>query len=285
MKYAILTTVLCSLLPAAAIAQNEPAETPSLRETAEPYLRSSRAAGNAFVNVSSASGMPNLAPDSLATALGSNLAATTESGTAPYPPTLGGITLQVVDSTGNMRLAPLLMVSSSRIDYLIPAGTAPGLATMNIVDATGNMLNSTAPILPVAPGLFTANGDGHGVVAATAYRLVDLIIRGPVTVYQCGDTPGSCVGVPIDVGLDAPVYVTLRATGLRGRSSDGALTVTIAGQAVPVQSISSADDSGPDAGIDEVLIGLPLSLRGSGEVRVVISVDGTSSNHGTINIK
>lgn len=156
---------------------------------------------------------------------------------------------------------------------------------MNIVDGAGNMLSATALIQAVAPGLFTANGNGQGVVAATAYRLVDLVISAPVIVYQCLDTPGTCRSVPIDLGVDAPVSVTFYTTGLRGRSNDAAVRVTIGGQSIPVRSISPADDSCAAAGIDEILVGLPLSLRGSGEVDVVISVDGTTSNHGTINIQ
>jgi len=235
--------------------------------------------------VSAARLMPNLAPDSLATAIGDNLAATTETGTAPYPANLGGISLTVVDSTGTQRMAQLLYVSPSQINYLVPAGTATGTATMNIVDAAGNVQSSTSQIQAVAPGLFTANEDGQGVVAATAYRLADLQIRGPVRVYQCLDAPGSCVSVPIDTGLDSPVFVTLYATGLRGRSSDSAVSVMIGTQSIPVRSISSPDDSDPLAGIDQVEVGLPLSLRGSGEVNVVISVDGRTSNNGTINIQ
>ncbi len=283
MKFAILPTILCSLWPAAAAPQTSPVRT--LAERSKPYLEAAQAAGNAFVSVSAASGMPNLAPYSLVAALGSNLAARTEIGAAPYPTSLGGINLQVVDSTGSVRLAQLLYVSPSQINYLIPAGTATGLATMNITAGDGSILSSTAQIQPVAPGLFTARGDGQGVVAATAYRLVDLLIRGPVTVFQCGETPDTCHSVPIDLGLDAPVYVTFYVTGLRGRSSDSAVIVTIAGQSIPVRSISSSDDSSDEAGVDEVLVGLPLSLRRSGEVEVVISVDGKSSNHGLINIQ
>jgi uncharacterized protein (TIGR03437 family) len=285
MKFAILATVFCSLWPATAADRISSTHAPALLERAKPYLDAAQAAGNTFVSVSSASGMPNLSADSLATAFGSNLAPSTEIGAAPYPTNLGGISLQVVDVTGAVRLAQLLYVSPSQINYLVPAGTAPGTATMNIIDGTGNMLSSTGQIQPVAPGLFTAAGDGSGVVAATAYRLVDLQIPGPVTVYQCGGTPPTCQSVPIDVGLDSPVYVTLYTTGLRGRSSDAAVKVTIGGQSIPIRSITSDDDSGAEAGVDEIQIVLPLSLRGSGEVEVVISVDGTTSNHGVISIQ
>jgi uncharacterized protein (TIGR03437 family) len=284
MKYLLVTTVFGSLAATAANPSPQ-VRTPAQAERVKPYLDSARAAGNGFVSVSSASLMPNLAPESLATALGDNLSSRTEIGTAPYPTALGGVSLTVVDSAGTQRRAQLLYVSPSQINYLVPAGTTAGTATMKIADSTGAGQSSTSQIQAVAPGLFTANEDGKGVVAATAYRLVDLQIPGPVRVYQCLDAPGSCVSVPIDTGLDAPVFLTLYMTGLRGRLSDSALTVTIGGQSIPVRSISSLDDSDPLAGIDQVLVGLPLSLRGSGESNLVISVDGTTSNAGTINIQ
>src|SRR5579863_5018243 len=74
------------------------AQTTTFRERAKPYLASALDAGQSFVVVSAASAMPNVAPDSLASVLGQNLAAQTATGTAPYPTSLGGISLQVVDS-------------------------------------------------------------------------------------------------------------------------------------------------------------------------------------------
>jgi hypothetical protein len=66
------------------------AQNPNLRDRAKPYLDSALDAGHAFVVVSAASAMPNLAADSLAAVLGQNLASQTMSGTAPYPVSLGG---------------------------------------------------------------------------------------------------------------------------------------------------------------------------------------------------
>lgn len=257
----------------------------SLAERAQPYLESARAAGSAFVNVSAASGMPNISADSLVTAFGSNLAPRTEVGVAPYPTALGGATIQVTDALGVTRTAQLLYVSPAQIDYLMPAGTASGTATIHIVGQNGTDLSSSAQIQTVAPGLFTANANGSGVIAATAYRLVDLRLPGPVTVFQCGADPGSCVSVPIDIGVDAPVFVTLYMTGLRGRTGDSDVSVTIGGQSVPIRSITPGDDSGALAGIDQVVVLLPLSLRGSGEVDVVVTVGATRSNTGRINIQ
>jgi hypothetical protein len=58
---------------------------------------------------------PQRAADSLATAFGSNLAPRTKTGSAPYPSSLGGISLQVVDSLGAQRIAQLLYVSPGQI--------------------------------------------------------------------------------------------------------------------------------------------------------------------------
>jgi uncharacterized protein (TIGR03437 family) len=129
--------------------------------------------------------------------------------------------------------------------------------------------------------LFTANGDGTGVVAATAFRtIVGSTLQSPVAVFECAPDGGSCVSMPIDVGIDAPVTVTLYATGIRG-APDGGLTVLIAGTSVPVLYV------GPRAeydGMDQVEIALPVALRGSGEVDVVVEVNGALSNTGRINV-
>src|SRR6202030_3855928 len=113
---------------------------------------------------------------------------------------------------------------------------------MNIINGTGNLPSSTAQIQTVAPALFTANENGQGVVAATAIRTIaPSTVGGPVQVYQCGNTPGSCVSVPIELGVDTPIFVTFYTSGLRGRSSDSAVTVTIGSQVLPARSIVQQD--------------------------------------------
>jgi len=84
--------------------------------------------------------------------------------------------------------------------------------------------------------------------------------------------------------VDTPVFVTFYATGLRGRSSDSAVSVTIGGQTIPAKSIASFDETNGLGGIDQVTVGLTLALRGAGEVDVVLTVDGKTSNTGRINI-
>jgi uncharacterized protein (TIGR03437 family) len=58
---------------------------------------------------------------------------------------------------------------------------------------------------------------------------------------------------------------------------------------VTINSVALATQyAGPVAnfvGLDQVNVGLPLTLRGSGEVNVVLTVDGQTSNAVTINIQ
>ena len=105
-------------------------------------------------------------------------------------------------------------------------------------------------------------------------------VQSPVPVFQCGNN--GCVSVPIALGVDQPVYVSFYGTGIRNRSSLGNVTVTINGVALAAQYAGPAANY---AGLDQVNVGLPLTLRGSGEVNVVLTVDGQTSNAVTIDIQ
>ncbi len=280
------TTRLPALLLFSALSWGQ-GSPPTLREKAKPYLDRALAAGNAFVSVSSASGIPGLAPGSLATAFGTSLASQTATGTAPYGTSLGGVSVQVVDSAGTAQLARLLYVSPTQINYQVPPGAALGMATVNLVNGTGNVPSGTAQIQSVAPALFTANGNGQGVIAATAYRqLIPTTLATPVMMFQCPSGPGSCVSVPIDVGLDQPVTLTLYTTGLRSLNGNpAAVSIAINGQTFPARAIAASDDANAIAGVDEVTLGLPISLRGAGEVGISVNINGQASNSGTIRIQ
>lgn len=229
------------------------------------------AGASPFDAISATSGTTLIAPDSLVSIFGSGLAASTESATTdPLPTTLGGVTLQVTDSVGAQRLAPLLFVSPGQINCLIPAATAPGLATLTINGPA--TMSGTALIQPLAPALFAANANGRGVAAASAIRtVIPTSIQSPVTVYRCGNTAGSCVAVPIDT----PVTLTLFGSGIRRRASLDSVHVSIGGKIIP------ALYAGPQpqfAGLDQINVPLTLDLRGRGLVDVQVEIDGRVSN-------
>jgi uncharacterized protein (TIGR03437 family) len=221
-----------------------------------------------------------LAPNSIAIATGSDLATQEVAAPGfpiarlPLPTQLAGVSVQIVDSSGATQLAPLYRVSPTAIEYLLPDGTAPGVATITLLyNGAPSDAVTQAQVQQVAPALFSANGDGQGVAQASAVRMViPTRFQSPVTVFQCGDQDGSCTAVPMDPGLDAPVTLTFFGTGIRGAQK---VTATIGGTDVPV-SFAGADPTRP--GVDEVVVPLSLALRGKGLVDVVVTADGVQSN-------
>jgi uncharacterized protein (TIGR03437 family) len=151
-----------------------------------------------------------------------------------------------------------------------------------VVTNAGTTQTFTAAVRSVAPTLFSMNGTGSGVAAATAIRVqaANPLLQSSVPVFQC--TGSSCVSVPIALGADTPVYVSFYGTGIRNRSSLANVAMTINGIGVPVMYAGPAPGF---TGLDQVNAALLLSLRGSGESKVVLTVDGQAANTVTINVQ
>jgi len=115
---------------------------------------------------------------------------------------------------------------------------------------------------------------------AVAVQAANPQVQSPVPVFQC-DAAG-CAAVPIALGVDRPVYVSFYGTGIRNRSALANVTVTIQGTTLAAEYAGAAPGF---AGLDQVNVALPLSLRGSGVANVSLTVDGQVSNVVTILIQ
>lgn len=223
-----------------------------------------------------------VAPGSLVSLYGQSLAAgVAQAASQPLPVSLGGISLAVTDASGAQRNAPLLYVSPGQINFLLPDGVAPGTATFAVNGGAATQ-NYTATVQPVAPALFSMSGAGSGVAAALAVTVQagNSQLQSPTAVFECD--PAGCKSVPINLGVDRPVYVTFYGTGIRNRTSLDNVSVTIHGVKLPALYAGPAPGF---AGLDQVNVGLSLALRGSGESNVTLTVDGQTSNAVTINIQ
>lgn len=220
---------------------------------------------------------------SIASVYGSGFAAAADvAGTQPPPQTLDGVTLTVTDSAGNTRNADLMYVAPSQINFVVPAGMAAGAATFTIMNGGATPLTTTAAIQSVAPTLFSMSGDGRGVAAAIGIQVqtANPQAQSPVAVFQCASS--GCTSTPIGLSASSTVYLSLYGTGIRNRTSLANVTVNIKGTNVPVLY------AGPQSsfeGLDQVNIALPPSLAGSGEVNVVLTVDGQTANVVTVNVQ
>ena len=222
--------------------------------------------------------------DQIVAVFGINLATTTQvATTVPLPTSLAGTTVKVRDSANVERLAPLFFVAPTQINYLVPAGTAAGQATILITSGNGAVSGSVVEIANVAPGIFVADASGRGLPAANAltFRADGSSSSRPVA--QFDPASSRFVAVPIDLGvIDDRVFLSLFATGVRKRSSLDNVRAIIGGVEAPV---SYAGDQGGFAGLDQINIELPRALAGSGLVDVVLIVDGAIANVVQINIK
>lgn len=146
----------------------------------------------------------NLPPNSIASMYAMKLASTTQAAPSePLPTILGGASIMVTDSAGVQRPAPLIYASPVQINFVIPAGTAPGTATFTMTHGAITQ-TATANIQAVAPTLFSASGSGLGVVAATAISVQPgSNAQTPLPVFECGST--GCSSVPIPVSSNGQV--------------------------------------------------------------------------------
>ncbi len=233
-------------------------------------------AGSYVANVSNADESYRVAPGSIASAWGQFPVATpaTPAG-ATLPTTLGGMTVTVQDSAGVSRLASLYYASWQLINYVVPQGTAAGVATVKIGSGV-----SGAFVGAVAPALYAANGGGTGVAAAVAVRAAANGAQTAVQVFQC--SPG-CTATPMALGGPTDILVVeLYGTGIAGRSSLSNVTAQIGGVNATV-AYAGAQSQYP--GLDQVNVYVPRALAGAGEVPVVLTVDGVTANVVTISVE
>jgi uncharacterized protein (TIGR03437 family) len=173
-------------------------------------------------------------------------------GTLPNLQTsLAGVSIVVKDSAGVERLAPLYGVYFSQINYVVPAGTAPGLATVTATVDGRPVGQADLEIEAVAPGLY------QGPIQVVRLR------DGIQTVEQTSK---------IDMSpITDDVYLVLYGSGIRFRSSLENVIATIAGVAVPVLY---AGPQGQLPGVDQLNFRIPRSLSGTGATFLQLSIDG-----------
>ncbi|HEX4950056.1 MAG TPA: FG-GAP-like repeat-containing protein [Blastocatellia bacterium] len=244
----------------------------------------------ATVNAASYVGVA-AAPNAIASVFGTELSNSTMSApNQPLPNKLGDTEVMVKDSKGVERSAPLFFVSPLQVNYLIPAATSNGIATITVRNGTTKTATGTILILPTAPGLFTANANGEGVPAAKVFRIkLPSNAESYEDVAQFDPVQKKFVPREIDLGFGLfpgtdKVYLLLFGTGLRGRSSLANVRARIGNTDVPVEFVEYAGAQPEYAGLDQVNI-LISNFRGAGETDLVLTVDGKVTNAVRIKIK
>ncbi len=237
----------------------------------------------AMISVSAASyHRLNLASEMIIAAFGAGLSTETASAVSlPLPTQLAGTQIMVKDRTGSERAASLFFVSPGQINYLLPSGLAPGMATITVTNNKGLAASETTLISPVAPGLFTANATGQGVAAGVALRVKPdgSQIYEPLARFDPAQNQFIPAGFDL-YGVHPPnindqVFLILFGTGLRGRSALSNVRAWVGNVEIPVLF---AGEQGQLIGLDQINLLLPKSLGKRFELEVFLTVDGKLTN-------
>jgi uncharacterized protein (TIGR03437 family) len=226
--------------------------------------------------VSAASGMTLVAPASMVSIYGANLAASPEGATSSTLPTsLAGTSTTLTDANGVQTSLPLFFAGPSQINAEIPSNASAGPAVLTINSPSG-AVTSPVDITTVAPGLFSADETGKGVAAAQLVTNANGR-QTVVNVFEpCGG--GGCTAVPLNVTAGQTALV-LFGTGIQNRTSLSDVTVTIGNQTLPAAYAGPAPGF---TGLDQVNVMLPTSLTHAGTVNITVTIDGTASNVVTV---
>lgn len=227
-----------------------------------------------LTSVDAASSATPLAAGSLATGYGTDLGPNPAvTAPFPWPTTLGGTTVSITDVTGTVTQAPLLYTASGAVNYLIPETVALGPATVTATAPDGTMSSGPVNLQPLAPGLFAVNT--AGLAAAYADCVSANGTQANEQSYQVLN--GAVVAAPLNLGACKETVLELWGTGLD--AADGNLQVTIGGVTA---NVLYAGPEGYYPGVDQINVVIPQSLAGSGNVAVVLSDGGLTSN--TVNV-
>ena len=224
-----------------------------------------------------------LAGEAIASAFGLSLSTTTQiAASVPLPTSLAGATVKVRDAAGTELFAPLFFASPNQVNFLMPPGLIPGVATVAVTSggttSVGAVLNDV-----VAPGIFTANANGEGVPAAIVLRVRADGTQAFESLLRFDASRNLFVAEPIDSGPEGDqLFLVLFGTGWRFRSSLSAVKCDIGGVNAEVLY---AGTQGGFVGLDQMNVRLARSLIGRGEIDVVVTVDGKPANTVRISVK
>ncbi len=229
-----------------------------------------------FAPTSAATDITTVAPGSIATIYASfPFSVTQSSGPPPAPIELAGVRVNVRDSTGATRPAQLFYVSPTQVNLVIPAGTAPGKAALE-VQSSGPPVPGATLVRNVVPSIFTLAGStfqgGHYPAALAVTYGPDGQAQSSAPVAACQTVPPvGCDVVPIPRPAGSHVFLELFATGIRNHISQ--VTVYLNGSPVVP---AYAGPQGQYDGLDQ--INLEITNLPSARYTLFLNVDGFVSN-------
>ena len=218
--------------------------------------------------VSAASFQPNVAPDSLVSIFGTQLASRDESAVldeqGQLPTELAGTRVEI-----NGKAASLVFVSPEQINCVIPADTVIGTADVLVRWERATVSRGEVVVEDVAPAVFTADASGAGqgaILNAITFA------EEPFLVYA-EQIPGD----------DQRTRLAVYGSGWRRADEVSAKVIANGGQETELD-VEFAGEAPGFFGLDQANVVLPAELDGAGSVSLVVAADSAESNPVTFTI-
>ena len=187
----------------------------------------------------------------------------------PLPVELNGVSVSVSGAA-----AGLYFVSANQINFVVPVGLASTSTAQPVtVFNNGALIRTSVLINPVEPDIFTSTNGPGGRAAVLNVTNPCIAPTGEpfkVTTTRPKDsgTTGNCTSTDTET---VPTRLLIMLTGLRPPSGQTpTITVRIGTTDLTGASIIS---TGPSLtpGFDQIIVELPASLAGAGDVPVIVS--------------
>jgi uncharacterized protein (TIGR03437 family) len=240
-----------------------------------------RSASNAFVSAANPGGGTGLAPRSIASLYGTNLAAgvAVADGNPPLPFTLNGTSLWI-----NGNAVPLFFVSPTQINFQIPLpGLLSGTVPLTIVQGAQTTQISIA-IRPYSPALFTTNSQGTGQASTLIAGTTSLAAPEGAFPDSRPAKPGEFLSIYC-TGLGAVTNIpNLGAPSPSNplAATSATPTVTIGGVSAPVSFSGLAPGF---VGLYQVNVKVPDGIAPGDAVPLIVTIGGVPSNTATIAVQ
>jgi uncharacterized protein (TIGR03437 family) len=207
-----------------------------------------------------------VAPGSVVSVFGANLAAGTSVGPAsPLPQTLGGVTAMI-----GQQFMPLFFVSPGQINFQLPDGVALGAQTLTITPQGQPNVQVSFNVVRNAPGLFQQSINGQAF--ALAYH---------------ADGSAITAAAPAQVGETITIYGTGFGPTDPARLEGFALPVSPVYNIVDAVTVSAGSVTGPataafavagSVGVDAVQFAITDPATSGTNASVSVTINGQASN-------
>lgn len=186
----------------------------------------------------------------------------------PLPVELNGVTVSV-----NGAAAGLFFVAPGQINFVVPPGIQSSTTPASVsIFNNGALIRTSLLLNQVQPDIFTSTNGAGG--RAAVLNVTNPCIAPPgepfrvTTVRPRGSASGNCTSTETET---VPTELLIMLTGIRNAPANAAFTVRIGTTDLTGAAIVSFGPS-QTPGFDQIIVRLPESLAGAGDVPVVVSV-------------